>query len=34
MGRKKLGRLRERAEQMGWLDPARPLPDDVALALA
>ena len=34
MGRKKLGRLRELAEQMGWLDPAQPLPDDVALAVA
>ena len=34
MGRKKLGKLRERAEQMGWLDPAQPLPDDAALALA
>ena len=34
MGRKKLGKLRERAEQMGWLDPALPLPDDAALAAA
>lgn len=33
MGRKKLGKLRALAEQMGWLDPAQPLPDDAALAL-
>lgn len=32
MGRKKVGKLRERAEQLGWLDPAQPLPDDAALA--
>ncbi len=32
MGGKTLGKLRERAEQMGWLDPAHPLPDDAALA--
>lgn len=32
MGRKKLGKLRVRAEQLGWLDPAQPLPDDAALA--
>ncbi len=34
MGRKKVGKLRERAEQLGWLDPAQPLPDDAALASA
>lgn len=34
MGRKKVGKLRERAEQMGWLDPAQPLPDDTELASA
>ena len=34
MGRKKVGKLRERAEQMGWLDPAQPLPDDAVLGAA
>lgn len=34
MGRKKLGKLRELAARLGWLDPAQPLPDDAALAAA
>lgn len=34
MGRKKLGKLRALAEQIGWLDPAQPLPDDATLASA
>ena len=34
MGRKKLGKLRELAQQLGWLDPALPLPEDAVLASA
>jgi len=32
MGRKKLAAVRRRAEQLGWLDPAQPLPDDNVIA--
>ena len=32
MGRRKLGEVRRLAESSGWLDPARPLPDDATLA--
>jgi transposase len=32
MGRRKLGEVRRVAESAGWLDPARPLPDDSTLA--
>lgn len=34
MGRKKLARVRARAEREGWLDKALPLPDDEVLAVA
>jgi transposase len=34
MGRRKAGEVREVASSRDWLDPARPLPDDVALAAA
>jgi transposase len=34
MGRRKAKTLRQLAEAQGWLDPARPLPDDQALAEA
>lgn len=32
MGRRKLRQFRQRAMDFGWLDPARPLPEDSALA--
>lgn len=32
VGRKKAGRLRELAQEQGWLDPGRPLPDEAEIA--
>ena len=34
MGRRKLAALREVAQREGWLDPATPLPEDAAIAMA
>ena len=34
MGRRKLGALRELAEQRGWIKPDTPLPDDAEIAAA
>ena len=34
MGRRKAAAVRRRAEEQGWLDPARPLPEDEVLAEA
>ena len=32
IGRRKAAELRSRAQEQGWLDPAKPLPDDATLA--